>query len=90
VRAGLTPLQAIQGATYNAARIMKAEKEWGSLQAGLRATLILVAGQPDRNISDTRKIEMVIQDGKILDRSSLKFDPKRDPGYRVVPGLFNP
>ena len=90
VGAGLTPLQAIQSATYNAARIMKADKEWGSLQAGLRATLILVGGQPDKNISDTRKIEMVIQDGKILDRAALKFDPKRDPGYRVVPGLFNP
>ena len=90
VGAGLTPLQAIQSATYNAARIMKADKEWGSLQAGLRATLILVGGQPDKNISDTRKIEMVIQDGKILDRNSLKFDAKRDPGYRVVPGLFNP
>jgi imidazolonepropionase-like amidohydrolase len=90
VRAGLTPLQAIQSATYNAAQIMKADKEWGSLQAGLRATLILVSGQPDQNISDTRKIELVIQDGKILDRQSLKFDAKRDPGFRVVPGTFVP
>jgi imidazolonepropionase-like amidohydrolase len=90
VGAGLTPLQAIQSATYNAARILKAEKEWGSLQAGLRATLVLVAGQPDKNISDTRKVEMVIQDGRILDRMALKFDAKRDPGYRVVPGTFVP
>lgn len=90
VRAGLTPLQAIQSATYNAARIMNAEKEWGSLQAGLRATLIVVAGQPDKNISDTRKIEMVIQDGRIVDRAALKFDAKRDGGFRVVPGTFVP
>jgi imidazolonepropionase-like amidohydrolase len=90
VRAGLTPLQAIQSATYNAARVMKAEKEWGSLQAGLRATLILVAGQPDKNISDTRKIELVIQDGKVLDRAALRYDPKIDAGYRVVPGTFVP
>ena len=90
VRAGLTPLQAIQSATFNAARIMKAEKEWGSLQAGLRATLLLVAGQPDKNISDTRKIEMVIQDGRVLDRAALKYDPKKDPGYRVVSGTFVP
>ena len=90
VRAGLTPLQAIQSATYNAARILKAEKEWGSLQPGLRATLILVAGQPDKNISDTRRIDTVIQDGKVLDRASLKFDARRDPGYRVVPGTFVP
>lgn len=90
VRAGLTPLQAIQAATYNAARVMKAENTWGSLRKGLRATLILVAGKPDRNISDTRKIETVIQDGKVLDRSSLRFDAKRDPGYRTVAGFPYP
>jgi imidazolonepropionase-like amidohydrolase len=90
VRAGLTPLEAIQAATYNAARILKAEEEWGSLAAGLRATLILVAGQPDKNISDTRRIEMVIQDGKVIDRTALRYDPKRDPGYRVIPGTFVP
>lgn len=83
-RAGLTPLQAIQAATYNTARIMKAENAWGSLRKGFRATLILVNGKPDRNISDTRQFEAVIQDGRVLDRSSLKFDAKRDPEYRAV------
>ena len=90
VKAGLTPMEALQAATYNAARILKAEKEWGSLQAGLRATLILVAGQPDKNISDTRKIETVIQDGAVVDRGALKYDARKDAGYRVVAGTFVP
>jgi hypothetical protein len=31
-----------------------------------------------------------MQDGTIVDRTSLKYDPKKDAGYHVVPGLFNP
>jgi hypothetical protein len=90
VEAGLTPLEAIRASTYDAARLMEAEQEWGSLQAGRRAMLLIVAGNPAEHISDTRKIETVIQDGKVLDRAALKYDPKKDPGFRVLPGLFNP
>ena len=69
---------------------MKGENEWGSLQAGHRATLLIVAGNPAEHISDTRKIEIVMQDGAIVDRLSLKYDPKKDAGYHMVPGLLNP
>src|SRR5215470_12357630 len=89
VAAGMTPLEAIRTATSNAARIMKAEAEWGSLQAGRRANVLIVAGNPAVNISDTRKIETVILDGRVLDRASLRFDLKRDPGFRAVPGQFS-
>lgn len=90
VEAGWTPLEAIRASTYDAAKLMKAENEWGSVQAGRRATLLIVAGNPAERISDTRNIETVMQDGTILDRMSLKYDPKKDAGYHVVPGLFNP
>jgi hypothetical protein len=90
VQSGLTPLEAIRTATFDAARLMKAEQEWGSVGAGRRATLLIVAGNPAEHISDTRKIETVIQDGKVIDRAALKYDPNKDAGFRVVPGLFNP
>jgi imidazolonepropionase-like amidohydrolase len=89
VAAGLTPLQAIRLATFNAARIMHAEEEWGSLQAGRAANVVIVAGNPAERISDSRKIETVILNGKLLDRSGLKFDAKRDPGFRAVGGNFS-
>lgn len=89
VAAGLTPLEAIHLATFNAARIMHAEEEWGSLQAGRTANVVIVAGNPAEQIRDTRKIETVILNGKILDRASLKFDLKRDPGFRAVGGNFS-
>lgn len=87
VASGFTPLEAIRTATYNAARIMKADADWGSLQVGRRANVVIVNGNPAQQISDTRKIDTVILEGKILDRAALKFDPKRDPGFRAVPGL---
>jgi imidazolonepropionase-like amidohydrolase len=90
VEAGWTPLEAIRASTYDAAKLMKGENEWGTVQAGRRATLLIVAGNPAEHISDTRKIETVMQDGTILDRVSLKYDGKKDAGYHVVPGLFNP
>jgi imidazolonepropionase-like amidohydrolase len=90
VEAGWKPLEAIRASTYDAARLMRAENEWGSVQAGRRATLLIVAGNPAERISDTRKIETVIQDGKIVDRAALKYSSQNDAGYRALPGLFNP
>jgi len=89
VAAGLTPLEAIRVATFNAARIMHAEEEWGSLQAGRAANVLIVAGNPAEHISDTRKLETVILNGRVLDRPSLRFDPNRDAGFRAVGGNFS-
>jgi imidazolonepropionase-like amidohydrolase len=87
---GLSPLEAIRMATFNAALIMKADKEWGSLQAGRLANVLIVDGNPAEHISDTRKIDTVILQGKILDRSSLRFEHAHDAGFRAVPGNFVP
>ena len=83
VEAGLTPLEALTVGTRNAARLLNAEREWGTLTAGSLANVVVVRGRPDRNISETRNIEMVIRQGQVLDRQKLKFDPSLDPGFRV-------
>jgi imidazolonepropionase-like amidohydrolase len=83
VEAGLTPLEAISVGTRNAARLMNAEREWGTLVAGSLANVVVVRGRPDRNVSESRNIEMVIQKGVPLDREKLRFDPSLDPGFRV-------
>jgi len=89
VSAGLTPLQAIRVATSNAARIMHGEEEWGSLQAGRAANVLIVSGNPAEHISDTRKVETVILNGRVLDRASLRFDLKHDAGFRAIGGNFS-
>lgn len=83
VEAGLTPLQALTLATRNAARFLH-ETDWGTLEPGKRADLIVVRGDPSRRISDTRRVEIVIQNGRQLDRSRLRFDPTRDPGFHAA------
>jgi imidazolonepropionase-like amidohydrolase len=81
VEAELTPLQAITLATKNAALLLKEEKDWGTLEAGKRADLVVVSGDPARRIGDTRNISMVMQRGRIINRDALRFDPKKDPGF---------
>lgn len=83
VEAGLTPLQAIALATKNAALLIGKENEWGTLTPGKMANVVLVDGRPDKDISQTRNIQMVIKGGKIVDREKLKFDVNKDPGFRV-------
>lgn len=60
VEAGMTPAQALQSATYTAARIARAEDR-GVVAPGKRADLILVDGDPTANIADIRKVALVIK-----------------------------
>ena len=83
VEAGLTPLEALTAGTRNAARLMNAEEEWGTLAPGRKADVLVIAGRPDQEISQSRNIEMVIQAGLVLDRDRLRFDAEKDGGFRV-------
>jgi hypothetical protein len=88
VEAGLTPLQALTAATRNAAQLMNAQAEWGTLEPGKLADLLVVDGHPERNIGDTRNITMVMKEGTFLDREHLRFDQDGDPGFRAVGGTL--
>jgi len=65
VRAGLTPAQALQIATWNGARFTGRLAELGSIEPRKRADLILVDGDPTQNISDIRRISLVMKDGVV-------------------------
>ena len=71
VQAGMTPMEAIRSATIVPARAMKLDREAGTIEAGKRADLILVAGRPDREISDIRKVKTVIAAGRAYDCAEL-------------------
>ena len=51
----MTPLEAIQCATIVSARAMKLDRDSGTVEAGKRADLILVDGDPLENFSDLAK-----------------------------------
>src|SRR5215472_2393478 len=83
VAAGLTPLEAISIDTQNAARFIGAD-DWGTIQPGKRATLIIVDGRPDRDISQTRKVVGVYVAGRQIDRDSLPLARQNDPGFEPI------
>jgi Amidohydrolase family len=61
VQAGLTAAQALQVATYNGAKYSRVLDDRGIIMQGKRADLILVDGDPTQNISDIRKVSLVIK-----------------------------
>jgi hypothetical protein len=67
VEAGLTPLQAISTASINVAQAWGKDKEYGSVEKGKVADVIIVRGDPSKNISDTQNVEAVFIDGKKMD-----------------------
>jgi imidazolonepropionase-like amidohydrolase len=72
VKAGMTPLEAIQTATLTPARVMKLDKEVGTIEAGKRADLIILADNPLENISNIRKVKFVVIQGRLFDTSKLR------------------
>ena len=59
-------LDAIQSATYRAAKLNKMDDKIGSLEIGKEADLIIVDGRPDKNIDDLSKIKQVYINGNRL------------------------
>ena len=68
---GLTPLQALQAATSNAAKVLNATADFGSVEAGKRADLVLLDGNPLEDIRNTQRIAAVVFGGKLLRRADL-------------------
>jgi imidazolonepropionase-like amidohydrolase/ABC-type multidrug transport system permease subunit len=71
VRSGIPPAVALEAATYNSARLLRAENRIGSIRAGNDADLLLVDGNPLEDISAVERISIVFFKGEQLDRSDL-------------------
>jgi imidazolonepropionase-like amidohydrolase len=71
VQAGMTPLEAIKAATIVSARAMGLDRDSGTVEAGKRADLILVDGNPLEDIRQTRRVTRVIANGRVYDADAL-------------------
>jgi imidazolonepropionase-like amidohydrolase len=71
VQAGLTPLQAITISTRNAARALKMDREFGTLEKGKKADLIILSDNPEKDIKYTRKIESVWKEGREVSKGPI-------------------
>jgi imidazolonepropionase-like amidohydrolase len=71
VDAGLTPLQALQAASRDAARAMAVTKDVGTVEVGKTADLVLLDADPLEDISNTRKINAVLLRGQLFSKDEL-------------------
>ena len=71
VKAGLTPAQVIQIATRNGAKYSGTSRDRGSIVPGKLADLVLIDGEPTRNINDIRRVALVITQGHWLSPKEL-------------------
>jgi len=65
VRAGLTPLEAIQSATVNAAEHLRISQEAGRIAAGMPADLIAVTGDPLTDVTELERVRFVMRGGVV-------------------------
>ena len=75
VEAGIPAAVALQAATLNGAKLLRADTRFGAIRKGLDANLLLVDGNPLEDISATERISLVVFKGERIRRASL-FDQK--------------
>jgi imidazolonepropionase-like amidohydrolase len=63
---GMTPMQAIQSATGNAADLLGWEDEVGSLEIGKYADIIAVVGNPIDDITVLENVQFVMKGGEVI------------------------
>ncbi len=66
VDAGMTPLQALQAATIQPARMMRRDTDIGSITVGKYADIVILDGDPTKNIGALRSLSFVMKGGAVV------------------------
>ena len=77
VDAGLTPVQAIQAASLNVAEAWQKDADYGSVEKGKVADLLVIRGNLMEDMAATQNVESVFLDGKLVGGSSYVPVPSR-------------
>ena len=85
VGAGLTTYQALATATRNPAEYLGALREWGTIEVGKRADLVLLDANPLGDIRNTQRINRVIVGGRVFEAPELAA--MLQAGARAIDGL---
>jgi imidazolonepropionase-like amidohydrolase len=75
VELGMTPSEAIVSATRNGAMACRGLQDFGTLEKGKRADLLVLDADPLQDISNIRKLGMVMKGGTIVDTERLPEAP---------------
>ena len=71
VEGGFTPLEAIKICTLNGASYIGRARDIGTIEGGKQADLILVAGDPEKDIRQPRQMGIVFKHGVGFDSPKL-------------------
>ena len=71
VKAGLSPMEALQTATRNPAIYLGLSNTVGTIETGKKADLVLLEANPLENISNTKRINAVVVNGRLIPRVTL-------------------
>ena len=70
-KAGVPNAKVLQKATYISAQVAGKDSELGSIEVGKKANLVLVEGDPVKNISDIRKVVLTVKSGNLYDPKAM-------------------
>lgn len=79
VELGMTPSEAIVAATRNGALACRALDDFGTLEVGKLADLLVLGTDPLADISNIRELEVVMKEGQVIETGSLPTDPVVGP-----------
>ena len=71
MEAGIPAVDALRAATIVPARVMKKEKELGTVEPGKLADVILIDGDPTADIRNVRRVVLTVKDGLVYDPAKL-------------------
>jgi imidazolonepropionase-like amidohydrolase len=72
VASGFTPAEALQTATINPARLVKADSKTGSIAVGKIADMVLVEGDPSKRVGDARRSVWIMSAGRLINADELR------------------
>ncbi len=81
VGAGLSPADALETTTLDAARVVGVDAHTGSIKVGKDADLLLIDGDPEARIGDLRHTRLVMMGGRLMDADALR----REAGFSGMP-----
>jgi imidazolonepropionase-like amidohydrolase len=75
--AGISPTDIITIATRNAAVYLGREKDLGTIEPGKLADIVLLAADPTAHVDNLKRIDLVMKNGRIVDRGALDLPVNR-------------